>query len=66
MPHQDIDNQLQTGHWLAEVARPDQHPGQVGRFGNVTRMVIHPTETDPTQRGNDSLPGRNRIPATPV
>lgn len=32
----------------ARVARPDSHPGSVGRFGNVTRMVIHPTEADPT------------------
>ena len=30
------------------VARPDEHPGQIGRFGNVTRMVIHPTEANPT------------------
>ncbi len=30
------------------VARPDAHPGTVGRFGNVTRMVIHPTDADPT------------------
>ena len=39
---------LPSGHRLAEVARPDEHPGQLGRFGNVTRMVIHPTESDPT------------------
>ena len=32
----------------ALVARPDSHPGQVGRFGNITRMVIHPSESDPT------------------
>jgi mannose-6-phosphate isomerase-like protein (cupin superfamily) len=30
------------------VARPDQDPGQIGRFGNETRMVIHPTGDDPT------------------
>jgi hypothetical protein len=30
------------------VARPDQHPGQIGRFGNETRMVIQPTPEDPT------------------
>lgn len=39
------DNQ---SHRNAVVARPDDHPGQVGRFGNVTRMVIHPTDDDPT------------------
>ncbi len=32
----------------ALIARPDQHPGTVGRFGNITRMVIHPTAEDPT------------------
>ena len=37
-----------TGHRGPRVARPDAHPGQTGRFGNVTRMVIHPTEADPT------------------
>ena len=36
------------GHRTCEVARPDQHPGQIGRFGNETRMVIHPTDADPT------------------
>ena len=36
------------GHRTCEVARPDEHPGQIGRFGNETRMVIHPTEADPT------------------
>ena len=30
------------------VARPDEHSGQIGRFGNETRMVIHPTPDDPT------------------
>lgn len=35
------------GHRLPVVARPDGHPGQVGRFGNITRMVIHPSEADP-------------------
>ena len=30
------------------VARPDSHPGTVGRFGNITRMVIHPSDADPT------------------
>ena len=35
-------------HRDAIVARPDDHPGQVGRFGNITRMVIHPSESDPT------------------
>lgn len=34
-------------HREARVARPDAHPGQVGRFGNVTRMVIHPDDGDP-------------------
>ena len=38
---------VDTGHFLAKVARPDEHPGQVGRFGNVTRMVFHPTEEEP-------------------
>lgn len=31
-----------------KVARPGDHPGTLGRFGNVTRMVIHPTADDPT------------------
>jgi len=31
-----------------QVARPDDHPGTVGRFGNITRMVIHPTGDNPT------------------
>ena len=35
-------------HRRAIVSRPQDHPGQVGRFGNITRMVIHPNETDPT------------------
>jgi quercetin dioxygenase-like cupin family protein len=35
-------------HRGALVARPDSHPGQVGRFGNITRMVIHPSDDDPT------------------
>ena len=39
------DNQT---HRNAVVARPGDHPGQVGRFGNITRMVIHPSEEDPT------------------
>lgn len=30
------------------VARPDAHPGTVGRFGNITRMVIHLSDADPT------------------
>ena len=38
----------ESSHRHAQVARPGDHPGQVGRFGNVTRMVIHPTEADPT------------------
>ena len=37
-----------SAHRRAVVARPDQHPGQVGRFGNITRMVIHPDANDPT------------------
>ena len=37
-----------TTHHGPIVARPDEHPGQVGRFGNVTRMVIHPSETNST------------------
>ena len=40
-------NRLDSGHWFARVARPEDHPGQVGRFGNVTRMVFHPTADDP-------------------
>ncbi len=36
-----------SGHRLPQVARPDAHDGQIGRFGNVTRMVIHPTANDP-------------------
>lgn len=31
------------GHRTCELARLDQHPGQIGRIGNETRMVIHPT-----------------------
>ena len=40
-------DRLPSGHWRARVARPDRHPGQIGRFGNETRMVFHPTEDDP-------------------
>lgn len=39
---------LDSGHRLPVVARPDDHPGQVGRFGNITRMVFHPSDADPT------------------
>ena len=42
------DVTLPSGHRDAVVARPDGHPGQIGRFGNVTRMVIHPSEDDPS------------------
>jgi mannose-6-phosphate isomerase-like protein (cupin superfamily) len=37
-----------SGHRLPVVARPDEHPGQLGRFGNITRMVFHPSDVDPT------------------
>ena len=29
------------------VRRPSDHPGHEGRFGNVTRMVFHPTPEEP-------------------
>ena len=47
------DQQLK--HRDAVVARPDSHPGQVGRFGNVTRMVIHPSKADPTSPNAGTL-----------
>lgn len=33
-------------HRDAVIGRPADHPGQVGRFGNITRMVIHPHDAD--------------------
>ena len=42
------DDVKQVGYRHAIIARPQDHPGQVGRFGNITRMVIHPNEADPT------------------
>lgn len=42
----DIER-IACGHRLPVVVRPDSHPGQVGRFGNITRMVIHPSDADP-------------------
>ena len=49
----------------AKVARPDEHPGQVGRFGNITRMVIHPDESDPTapNTGTITYPAGTGVPA---
>ena len=44
----DLDK-TDSGHCLASIARPDEHPGQIGRFGNVPRMVFHPTADDPTR-----------------
>ena len=40
-------NDNEPTHRLPVVARPDEHPGQIGRFGNETRMVIHPSAEDP-------------------
>ncbi|MCB1741827.1 MAG: cupin domain-containing protein [Gammaproteobacteria bacterium] len=49
----------------ARVARPDSHPGQVGRFGNITRMVIHPDASDPTapNTGTITYPPGTGFPA---
>ncbi len=30
------------------VRRPEDHPGDIGRFDNVTRMVFHPSAENPT------------------
>lgn len=56
---------LDSGHRLPVVARPDEHPGQVGRFGNVTRMVFHPSEADPNapNAGTVSYPPGGGFPA---
>ena len=40
-------NDESNTHREALIARPDEHPGQVGRFGNITRMVFHPSDVDP-------------------
>ena len=34
-------------HHAPVVRRPADHPGETGRFGNVTRMVFHPTAEHP-------------------
>ena len=34
-------------HHAPVVRRPADHPGVAGRFGNVTRMVFHPTAEHP-------------------
>ncbi len=36
-----------AGHHAPVVRRPTDHPGHEGRFGNVTRMVFHPTPERP-------------------
>ena len=48
MPRAQAGDHTEATHRLGQVARPDQHPGQIGRFGNETRMVFHPTEDEPT------------------
>ena len=45
---QESPQRLSSGHRLPVVARPADHPGTVGRFGNITRMVFHPSDGDPT------------------
>ena len=36
-------------HHAPIVRRPTDHPGHEGRFGNVTRMVFHPTPERPNE-----------------
>ena len=48
-------------HHAPIVRRPADHPGLEGRFGNVTRMVFHPTPNVRTSRTPGSSPiGRER------
>lgn len=47
MSNSDQTNAMNFPYRDAQVARPDDHPGQLGRFGNETRMVIHPSDADP-------------------
>ena len=36
-------------HHAPVIPRPADHPGHEGRFGNVTRMVFHPTPEHPNE-----------------
>ncbi|MDD9982840.1 MAG: cupin domain-containing protein, partial [Gammaproteobacteria bacterium] len=38
-----------AGHHAPIIRRPADHPGLAGRFGNVTRMVFHPTPEHPNE-----------------
>ena len=38
-----------AGHHAPIIRRPADHPGHEGRFGNVTRMVFHPTPEHPNE-----------------
>ena len=38
-----------TTHHAPIIRRPADHPGHEGRFGNVTRMVFHPTPERPNE-----------------
>ena len=38
-----------AAHHAPVVRRPADHPGETGRFGNVTRMVFHPTAERPNE-----------------
>ena len=31
------------------IRRPDEYPPEMGRFANMTQMVFHPTEANPTE-----------------
>ncbi len=42
-------------HHAPIVRRPADHLGDVGRFGNVTRMVFHPSEEHPTEPNAGTL-----------
>ena len=44
------DEELAHATHHAPVVRcPADHPGEAGRFGNVTRMVFHPTAEHPNE-----------------
>ena len=40
--------EARESHNAPLIRRPADHPGDVGRFGNVTRMVFHPSPDSPT------------------
>ena len=43
------ETEARATHHAPIVRRPADHPGETGRFGNVTRMVFHPTAEHPSE-----------------